>query len=121
MITGIDEMLANIHKLQVNNRRVARQAVEEGANLFADNLRNNTPVDDGDMLDDVSVTGFRGGGYGQIEKDIGYGKSTGYRVKYPDDGTIHQRPQNFKEKTISQSRPQVQQKFTEKIKEGLNL
>lgn len=119
--TGLDEMLANIHKLQVNNRRVARQAVDEGANLFADNLRSNTPVDGGDMQADVSVTGFKGGAQGQIEKDIGYGKTAGWRVKYPDDGTIHQRPQNFKEHTITQSRPQIQEKFAQKIKEGLNL
>lgn len=121
MTTGFDELLNNIHKLQVNNRRVARQAVDEGANLFAENLRDNTPIDEGDMLDDVSVTGFRGGGYGQIEKDIGYGKSTGYRVKYPDDGTIHQRPQNFKERTISEATPKVQEVFVDKIKEGLKL
>lgn len=121
MTSGLEDILANVHKLQVNNRRVAREAVTEGAEAFADMLAENTPTDEGDMQADVTITGFRGGAQGQIEKDIGYGKATGYRVKYPDDGTIHQRPQNFKEKTINEATPKVQQVFAEKIKEGLNL
>lgn len=121
MTTGLDEILGNITKLQVNNRRVAREAVDEGAKLFGDLLEVNTPVDEGDMRGDVTVSGFKGGGQGQIEKDIGYGSSTGWRVKYPDDGTIKQRPQNFKEKTINESRPKIQDVYSRKIKEGLNL
>ena len=85
MTSGLEGILANVHKLQVNNRRVAREAVAEGAETFADMLAENTPTDEGDMQADVTITGFRGGAQGQIEKDIGYGKATGYRVKYPDD------------------------------------
>lgn len=121
MTTGLEEMLANIHKLQVNNRRVAREAVSEGADMFAKQLESNTPDDSGDLKSDVTVSSFKGGGQGQIEKDIGYGGSTGWRVKYPDDGTIHQSPQNFKEKTINEMTPKVQELYVKKIAEGLNL
>lgn len=121
MTTGLEGILANITKLQVQNKRVAREAVNEGAEKFADNLEANTPYDEGDMQSDVTVSGMRGGAYGTMEKDIGYGKSTGWRVKYPDDGTIKQSPQNFKEKTINQSRGEIQQIFADKISEGLKL
>lgn len=121
MTTGLEEILSNIHKLQVNNKRVAREAVTEAAELFAENLEANTPTDEGEMANDVQITGFKGGAQGQIEKDIGYGKSTGYRVKYPDDGTIHQRPQNFKERTIQQSTQPVKEIYVKKIQEGLKL
>lgn len=121
MTTGIEEMLANITKLQVNNRRQARKAVNDAAELFAEALRDNTPSDEGDLKNDVVVTGFKGGAQAQIEKDIGYGKKTGYRVKYPDDGTINQRPQNFKEKTINEMTPKIQALYAERIKEGLKL
>ncbi|UDM70661.1 HK97-gp10 family putative phage morphogenesis protein [Vagococcus fluvialis] len=121
MTTGLEEMLANIHKLQVNNRRVAREAVSEGADMFAQQLESNTPDDSGVLKSDVMVSGFKGGGQGQIEKDVGYGGSTGWRVKYPDDGTIHQRPQNFKEKTINEMTPKVQELYVKKMAEGLNL
>lgn len=121
MTSGIEEILANLEKLQVNNRRVAREAVSEGADMFADQLKVNTPVDGGILQSDVAVSGFKGGGQGQIEKDIGYGGKTAGRVKYPDDGTIHQRPQNFKEKTVNQMTPKVQQLYAQKIREGLSL
>lgn len=68
MTTGLEEMLANIHKLQVNNRRVAREAVSEGADMFAQQLESNTPDDSGVLKSDVMVSGFKGGGQGQIEK-----------------------------------------------------
>ena len=141
MTTGLDEILANIHKLQVNNKRVARQAVAEGAELFAKNLEANTPLgvygpkryssktslafggNGGSerMKSDVAISGFKGGPQGQIEKDIGYGKSTGWRVKYPDDGTINQLPQYFKEKTIQESTAPIQELYAKKIQEGLKL
>ncbi len=121
MTTGLEGILANLEKLQVNNRRAAREAVSEGADMFADQLKVNTPADSGILQSDVTVSGFKGGGQGQIEKDIGYGGSTGWRVKYPDDGTINQQPQNFKEKTINEMTPKVQELYARKIREGLNL
>lgn len=121
MTTGLEEILANIHKLQVNNRRVAREAVSEAADLTAEILKEKTPEDSGILEGDITVTGFKGGPQGQIEKDIGYGKEAGWRVKYPDDGTINQRPQNFKEHTIEAARPKVQEIYAKKIAEGLKL
>lgn len=121
MISGIDEMLANITKLQVNNRAQARKAVNDAAELFGDALRSNTPTDEGVMAGDVTISGFKGGVQAEIEKDVGYGKKTGYRVKYPDSGTINQRPQNFKEKTINETTPKIQELYVERIQEGLKL
>lgn len=121
MTTGLEGILANITKLQVNNKRVAREAVSDGADKFAEMLSGNTPIDEGDMQSDVTVSGFKGGPQAQIEKDIGYGKATGWRVKYPDDGTINQRPQTFKEHTINEATPKIKEIYAEKIKEGLNL
>lgn len=121
MTSGFDEILANITKLQVNNRRQARKAVSDAAELFAEALKENTPKDEGDMAEDVVISGFKGGSQAEIEKDIGYGKATGYRVKYPDDGTINQSPQNFKEKTINEMTPKIQKLYAERIKEGLKL
>lgn len=121
MPEGLDEILANIHKLQVQNKRVAREAVTEVADKTVQILEVNTPVDGGEMQGDVATSGFKGGAKGQIEKDIGYGKRSGWRVKYPDTGTIYQAAQNFKEQTIAQATPVAQQIYADKIKEGLKL
>lgn len=121
MPEGLDDILSNIHKLQAQNKRVAREAVSDVADKTADILRAKTPTDSNEMQNDVAISGFKGGPQGQIEKDIGYGKISGWRVKYPDTGTIYQRAQNFKEETVSEARPVAQQIYAAKITEGLKL
>ena len=54
-------------------------------------------------------------------KDIGFGKATGWRAHYPNDGTIYQQGQDFKEKTINEMTPRAREIYAEKIKEGLGL
>lgn len=121
MTEGLNEMLANLRKLEVQNRAAARRAVTEVAETFAENLEANTPEDSGVLASDVTVTGFKGGSKGLLEKDIGYGKGSGFRARFPDTGTINQRPQNFIERTINQTTPTAQQIFVKHIKEGLKL
>lgn len=121
MTTGAEKMLTNLLKLEVQNRTAARRAITEGANLFAENLQANTASDSGELQENVEVSGFKGGNQGLLEKDIGYSRSVGYRVKYPNTGTIHQRPQNFVEKTIKQSTPAVLEIYEKHIMKGLDL
>lgn len=121
MTTGTNELLSNLLKLEVQNKIVAREAVKKGAELFAENLQANTPEETGELSDGVTVTGFKGANQGLIEKDIGFARSVGFRVKYPDTGTIYQRPQNFVEKTIKHSTPQVLKIYEDSIIKGLKL
>ncbi|WP_157454709.1 HK97-gp10 family putative phage morphogenesis protein [Carnobacterium maltaromaticum] len=121
MTTGLSECLRNLTKLQVNAPRYARKAVEEGAEYFAEVLRAETPSDEGELKEDVHVSGFKGANQGLIEKDIGYGKSTGYRAKFPDSGTINQRPQNFIEDSQKTATPRIQEIYVENLKKGLKF
>ncbi len=121
MTKGIDEILSNLTKLQVKAPKAARQAVTEVAEEFEKQLKANTPVESGELRDDTAVSGFKGASEGIVSKEIGYGKSTGWRAKYPDSGTIYQRGQEFEEKTINQMTPVAKEIFAEKVKEGLDL
>ena len=124
MTKGMDTILANLTKLQVKAPRVAREAVTEVAEEFADELRANTPESEdlfGHLADEVVVTGFKGANQGIISKDIGYGKKTGWRSHFPDDGTIYQAPQGFKEKTINTMTPRAKEIYAKKVREGLCL
>ncbi len=124
MTKGIDEILSNLTKLQVKAPNAAREAVTEVAEEFEKQLQANTPVDEkfiDHLRDDTVVSGFKGASEGIISKDIGYGKSTGWRAKYPDSGTIYQRGQNFEEKTINQMTPRAKYIYAKKIKGGLGL
>lgn len=121
MTKGLDEILANLTKLQVKAPKVAREAVSEAAEKFGEQLGINTPSQYGDLKEDVTVTGFKGANEGLVSKDIGYGKETGWRADFPNDGTIYQEGQEFKEKTIDQMTPIVREIYAKKVKEGLNL
>jgi HK97 gp10 family phage protein len=124
MTKGLDAILSNLTKLQVKAPNVAREAVTEVAEEFEKQLQANTPVDEkfiDHLRDDTVVSGFKGANEGIISKDIGYGKSTGWRAKYPDSGTIYQRGQNFEENTINQMTPRAKYIYAKKIKGGLGL
>lgn len=124
MTKGVDKILANLTKLQVKAPRVARAAVKQVADEFAEELEKNTPESAdlfGHLADEVVVTGFKGANQGIISKDIGYGRKTGWRSHFPDDGTIYQAPQGFKEKTINTMTPRAKEIYAEKVKEGLKL
>lgn len=124
MTKGLDAILSNLTKLQVKAPKAARAAVTEVAEEFEKQLQANTPVDEkfiDHLRDDTAVSGFKGASEGIVSKEIGYGKSTGWRAKYPDSGTIYQRGQEFEEKTINQMTPVAKEIFAEKVKEGLDL
>lgn len=125
MTKGLDGILANLNKLQVRAPRVAREAVGEVAEKFAENLKKNTPRESfewGEHLqDDVVVTGFKGTNEGVFSKDIGFGKETGWRAHFPDEGTVFQKRQEFKEKTINEMTPVARKIYAKRVKEGLGL
>lgn len=124
MTSGLDNILANLTKLQVKAPKAARDAVTEVAEEFEKALKANTPVyedEDTHLRDDTAISGFKGANEGIVSKDIGYGKRTGWRAHFPNDGTIYQRAQDFKEKTINEMTPKAKQIYAEKVKEGLGL
>ncbi len=128
MTKGLDEAIANLMRFQIHAQKKARDAVSEVADMFADELEKNTPRDDGDGLgldnhlkEEVLVTKFKGANIGIIAKDIGYGRSTGWRSHFPDDGTIYQSSQEFKEKTINTMTPKAKEVYQKRMKEALNL
>lgn len=124
MTRGLDGILANLTKLQVRAPRTARAAVSEVAEKFKEQLAANTPVDGSKiehLKEDTAVSGFKGASEGIVSKDIGYGKSAGWRAHFPDGGTIYQRAQDFEEKTINEMTPIAREIYAQKVKEGLGL
>ncbi|HER0873876.1 TPA: HK97 gp10 family phage protein [Streptococcus pyogenes] len=125
MTRGLDEILANLTKLEVKAPKTAKAAVTKVAKEFEKTLKSNTPVyeieTDERLQEDTVISGFKGSNVGIVSKEIGYGKATGWRAHYPNDGTIYQRGQDFKERTINQMTPRARQIYAEKVKEGLGL
>ena len=122
MTKGLDLCLQNLAKLEAKAPNVAREAVTEVAQEFKKELEVNTPVSDELTLtrlkEDIRISNFKGGGDAP-SKDIGFGRSTGWRAKFPDGGTIYQKAQDFEEKTINAVTPRAKEIYEQKIREVL--
>ncbi len=122
MTKRLDLCLENLTKLEVKAPRVAREAVIEVAQEFKKELEANAPVYKEDTLyrlkEDVKISKFKSGGDAP-SKDIGFGRATGWRAKFPDSGTIYQKAQDFEEKTINAVTPRAKEIYKQKIREVL--
>ena len=122
MTKGLDLCLNNLTKLEVKAPKVAREAVTMVAEEFEKELGINTPVSDEPtqtrLKVDIKISNFKGGG-GAPSKDIGFGRTTGWRARYPNSGTIYQKAQDFEEKTINAVTPRAKRIYEQKIKEVL--
>lgn len=122
MTKGLDLCLNNLTKLEVKAPKVAREAVTMVAEEFEKELEVNTPVSDEPtstrLKADIKISNFKGRG-GAPSKDIGFGRTTGWRARYPNSGTIYQKAQDFEEKTINAVTPRAKRIFEQKIKEVL--
>ncbi len=122
MTKGLDLCLQNLAKLEGKAPKVAREAVTMVAEEFKKELEVNTPVSDEftptRLKEDIRISNFKGGGDAP-SKDIGFGRSTGWRAKYPNAGTIYQKAQDFEEKTINAVTPRAKEIYITKIREVL--
>ena len=122
MTKGLDLCLNNLTKLEVKAPMVAREAVTMVAEEFEKELGVNTPVSDEPtqtrLKADIKISNFKGRG-GAPSKDIGFGRTTGWRAKYPNSGTIYQKAQDFEEKTINAVTPRAKRIYEQKIREVL--
>ena len=122
MTKGLDLCLNNLTKLEVKAPKVAREAVTMVAKEFEKELEVNTPISDeftpSRLKEDVKISNFKGRG-GAPSKDIGFGRSTGWRARYPNSGTIYQKAQDFEEKTINAVTPRAKEIYITKIREVL--
>jgi len=122
MTKGLDLCLNNLTKLEVKAPKVAREAVTMVAKEFEKELEVNTPVSDEftptRLKEDIRISNFKGGGNAP-SKDIGFGRTTGWRARYPNSGTIYQKAQDFEEKTINAVTPRAKEIYITKIREVL--
>nr|DAX78708.1 MAG TPA: type I neck protein [Caudoviricetes sp.] len=122
MTKGLDLCLNNLTKLEVKAPKVAREAVTMVAEEFEKELEVNTPVSDEftptRLKEDIRISNFKGGGNAP-SKDIGFGRTTGWRARYPNSGTIYQKAQDFEEKTINAITPRAKEIYITKIREVL--
>lgn len=122
-VTGDLDLLAKIEALDNGMQKDARAAIRDGAEIFTNALKTDTPVWSGEtddpthMRDDIQATSVRDRG-GILESDVGYGQQTGFRVHFPNNGTAKQDPQHFVEETQEKTRDEILKAFVSHLKVG---
>lgn len=112
---GMDAMLANVTRLEVEAPKKARKSINKGAEIFAKHLKDDTPVDSGALASDVKVGAMKSS-TGRFEKQVGYGGKSAWRAHFPDKGTKKQRAQNFSIKAQEESRDEILEVYAEEMR-----
>ena len=114
-MNGMDAMLANVTRLEVEAPKKARKSINKGADIFAKHLKTDTPVDSGALASDVKVGAMKAS-TGRFEKPVGYGGKSAWRAHFPDKGTKKQRAQNFSIKAQEESRDEILEVYAEEMR-----
>lgn len=112
---GMDTMLANVTRLEVEAPKKARKSINKGAEIFAKHLKDDTPVDSGALASDVKVGAMKSS-TGRFEKQVGYGGKSAWRAHFPDKGTKKQRAQNFSIRAQEESRDEILEVYAEEMR-----
>lgn len=120
-VTGEAELIANLEKLDKTEEKKARKAARDGAKVFQDKLKENTPVaKSGDHSGMTPLAEHTKHGNlkttdGDYSVDVGYDKEKGWIVHFPNSGTAKQHPQHFIEKAQEQAKNEVLARFIEDL------
>lgn len=119
-VTGENELIANLEHLEKTEEKKARKATRDGAKVFENKLKANTPVSPEDHsgmtpLHEHTKKGNLKTTAGEYQVDVGYDKKKGWVAHFPNAGTAKQRPQHFIEKSQEESKKDILGKFVEDL------
>ncbi|MGN1282381.1 MAG: HK97-gp10 family putative phage morphogenesis protein [Limosilactobacillus sp.] len=119
-VTGEAELIANLERLEKAEEKKARKATRDGAKVFEEKLKANTPVSTEDHsgmtpLREHTKKGNLKTNGGEYEVDVGYDRQKGYIAHFPNSGTSKQKPQHFVEKSQEESKTAILSKFVEDL------
>lgn len=119
-VTGENELIANLEHLEKAEEKKARKATRDGAKVFENKLKANTPVSPEDHsgmtpLREHTKRGNLKTAAGEYQVDVGYDKKKGWVAHFPNAGTAKQRPQHFIEKSQEESKKDILGKFVEDL------
>lgn len=119
-VTGEAELIANLERLEKTEEKKARKATRDGAEVFQEKLKGNTPVSPVDHsgmtpLREHTKKGNLKTASGEYEIDVGYDKAKGWITHFPNSGTSKQKPQHFVEESQEESKTAILSKFVEDL------
>jgi len=110
----------NILALARGQGEIINKALKEGSKVIAKGLKEEAPLSSlnkDHIKDNVKVS--------KIQDDgtvlIGFDKKVNWRVHFTELGTIHQRPNNFMERTETSYKNEVMEVIQKELKRGLGL
>lgn len=131
-VTGFEEFEANLRKLKRNNIRLSNKAVKEAATAYDEILTKVTPIGSGipaghelnnyePLAGSIVQTGLKKDHDLSSMIDVGFNTHQGWRVHFPDSGTVDQKAQHFVEQSRKQAKLIVLSIMADYMRKGLNL
>lgn len=131
-VSGFEEFEANLRKLRLNNERFANKAVKEAATAYDEVLTKVTPIGNGipaghelnnyePLAGSIVQTGLKKDHDLSSMIDVGFNTQQGWRVHFPDSGTVDQKAQHFVEESRKKAKPIVLSIMADYMRRGLNL
>lgn len=122
-VKGDKELIAAFERLDKTVDTKARKATRDGAKVFEQRLKADTPrdktgTDHSGMtpLAEHTKIGNLRGSTGNLEIQVGYDAEKGYIAHFPNSGTSKQPAQHFIEKAQAESKQPVLSKFVEDLR-----
>lgn len=122
-VKGDKELIAAFERLDKTVDTKARKATRDGAKVFEQRLKADTPrdktgTDHSGMtpLAEHTKIGNLRGSTGNLEIQVGYDTEKGYIAHFPNSGTSKQPAQHFIEKAQAESKQPVLSKFVEDLR-----
>lgn len=122
-VRGDKELIAAFERLDKTVDTKARKATRDGAKVFEQRLKADTPrdktgTDHSGMtpLAEHTKIGNLRGSTGNLEIQVGYDTEKGWIAHFPNSGTSKQPAQHFIEKAQAESKRPVMAKFVEDLK-----
>jgi HK97 gp10 family phage protein len=114
---SIDE---NILKFARGQEKIINDALKAGAKLIAKGLEEEAPksnLNEEHIKDNIKISKISDDG----TITIGFNKKVSWRIHFTEFGTIHQRPNNFIERTEIKLQKEVMEIIEKELKRGLGL
>lgn len=122
-VKGDKELIAAFERLDKTVDTKARKATRDGAKVFEQRLKADTPrdktgTDHSGMtpLAEHTKIGNLRGSTGNLEIQVGYDTEKGWIAHFPNSGTSKQPAQHFIEKAQAESKQPVLSKFVEDLR-----
>lgn len=121
-LLGMDQLLAQLHRLGMQGEKVGKDAVQAGADVVKEAMEENvnrSSKNHPHVQDNIDVKVQKKDG--EYQANIGPNKEVGYRVHFLEFGTTKMDARPFAERSLTENTDKVNSAMADVIRNELGL